>query len=113
MSASPKMSRNRQRKTLYSAQADNGSRNQNTIDGPIVGRFEIVTVDEETGRKVSPYRRVVHDSAGGKAPAPSRSPKRSTNARRERRQRGALARREARGQGSSDEAATLRARLGL
>lgn len=35
----PKMSRNKQRKAAYAAKANGGSRNQNMLDGPIVGKF--------------------------------------------------------------------------
>lgn len=72
-SKSGKTSRNRQRKTAYAAMANQGSRNQNAIEGPLVGRFETVTTetrvklseDGEVIRRyevpVRPYERIVHD----------------------------------------------------
>lgn len=52
---------NRQRKAEYAKQANQGSRNQNAIEGPIVGRFAEVTetkpcrcVSEESGYEPDP-----------------------------------------------------------
>lgn len=100
-----KMSRNRARKVAYAAQADAGSRNQSTLDGPVVGRFEKVTEEEvivtdETGeiikrftRKLArPYDRIVHDGPKSDAPAATRTPKRATDGRKRRRQDAAWAR---------------------
>ncbi len=102
------MSRNRARKIAYAAQANQGSRNQDAIDGPIIGRFELVTTEpitkvvaDETSwsgerlivvghRPVAkPYQRIVHDGDATTA-APVRHREKSGSpkavARRERAQ---------------------------
>lgn len=63
MSAS-KMSRNRQRKTAYAAQADKSSRNEVVIEGPIVGHFEAVTVTKDC------FCVRVDEEGGGSGPDP-------------------------------------------
>ncbi len=95
-----KMSRNQARKKAYYAQGNSASRNQDGIDGPIVGRLETVTEqviytlrDDGTEKakrvRVAPFVRVVHDGDTSTA-APVRHRAKSSNpkanARRERAQ---------------------------
>ena len=60
MKAAGKMSRNRQRKVTYAAQANKSSRNEVCLDAPVVGRIEVTCVDED-GRLCGRHERVVHD----------------------------------------------------
>lgn len=102
MSATKKLSRNQARKIAYAQQADRSSRNEHTLDGPIIGRLVTVTTepvikyvpDEEswTGeravivgeRKVKPYQKIVHDETP--AETKQRTAKREPNAQKRRRQ---------------------------
>lgn len=45
MSATKKLSRNQARKIAYAQQADRSSRNEHTLDGPIIGRLVTVTTE--------------------------------------------------------------------
>lgn len=93
-----KSSRNQQRKKDYYGKADKGSRNQDQLDAPVVGRLVEVKIDPETGRPCRPYTRVVHDGPvktdGGivAAPVKAKAEKRATDARKRRRQDAAWAR---------------------
>lgn len=109
------LSFNRQRKAAYAAQANRASRNQDAIEGPIVGRFveREVTVKcracelgcercDGTGRvvkrgrdgKVETVEVIVHDERADKAPAatPTAAPTREVHAAKRRRQLSAWAR---------------------
>jgi hypothetical protein len=80
-----KTSRNRQRKTAYAAMANQSSRNQAALSGPVVGSFETVTHETrakfgESGEAlreyevpVKPYQRIVHDAKA--APKENKAPK--------------------------------------
>lgn len=102
MKSPQKMSRNQRRKAAYSAQADKGSRNQEQIAAPIVGRLEMVTHETVTTvrngeiidlvRPIQPYQRVVHDQIEQKTETVQKPAKRETDARKRRRQEAAWAR---------------------
>ena len=85
-------SRNQARKALYSSQGDKGSRNQDAIEGPLVGRFETVVDKERFGDRL-PHEVLVHDTASsGATVASPRAAKREPNAQKRRRQLAAWAR---------------------
>ena len=62
-----KMSRNRERKSRYAALADKSSRNETTLDGPIIGHFETI-IDKERFGDSHPHEVLVQD--GKRSPKP-------------------------------------------
>ncbi len=105
-----KSSRNAQRKAAYAGLANKGSRNQEQLAGPVVGRIVTVTSepivmavkDEESwdgerrvvvGEKtVKPYQMVVHDDKPVKGETVRTKVKREPNAQKRLRQEGAWGR---------------------